>query len=123
MPKLELRYLGIGLCLGIVFGLLAEAQAGVDSLRRIGIGPGGETIDEEVDASTYGKEFQAIVGSVSDSSLEALNRPDSKKHWKLQTLVVGVGLGAEFGVGPVLKVKASPRLRVVFSRSTDPVLP
>ncbi len=123
MPHSKLRYLGIGLLLGITFGALTQARADGEPLHRIGIGADGESIDEPVDGAAYGKEFSAIIGSVSDSSLAALNRPATKNHWKLETLVVGVGVGMEFGVGPILKIKATPRLRVVFSKSADPVLP
>jgi hypothetical protein len=118
-----LRYLWIGLIVGIVCGVLTNGQASEEVLRRVGIDESGQPIDEAVDSGQYRKEFRAIVDSVADSSLGVLNRPATPARWQLQTLVVGVGVGMEFGVGPILKVKATPRLRVVLSRSDDPALP
>jgi hypothetical protein len=109
------------LVFGFVLGTSAYADPG--SLRRIGIDNDGNAIDEPVDAASYSEEFQAIVGSVSESALPVLNRSTTAKRWQLQTIVVGVGLGMEFGVGPLIKIKATPRLRVLFSRTDDPIVP
>lgn len=120
---MKIHRLGLGLFLGLLIGTSIDARASQDGLHRIGIRADGAEIDEVIDTETYAKELRAIVGSVSDSSLAVLNRENRRNPWKLETLVVGIGLGMEFGVGPVLKLKATPRLRCAFSRSSDPVLP
>jgi hypothetical protein len=107
----------------VFLGVVSAAAADGVSLYRIGIDPDGAPVTEAVDPGGYTRDFGAIVGSVSDSALPVLNRAGPKSAWKLQTLVVGVGVGAEFGIGPILKIKASPRLRMVFSPGEDPALP
>ena len=41
----------------------------------------------------------------------------------LRTVLVGVGVGVEVGLTKIVKIKTSPRFRLLFSNSVDPVIP
>jgi hypothetical protein len=123
MKSLIRRYLVAGMFLGCALVMFRSAHAGTEPLRRIGLAEDGSAIEEEIDSAAYTKELAAIVSTVSDSSLPVLNRENPRTPWKLETFIVGIGVGMEFGIGPILKLKATPRLRLAFTRSADAVLP
>lgn len=83
----------------------------------------GKSLAEEISSEEYSDELKAMVSTVNDSMTEALVTQDTIASWKLTTVMVGVGISAEVGIGPIVRVRAVPRFRLAFSKNDDPVLP
>ena len=75
----------------------------------------------------FKSNIRTIAGSIHDSVLVALkNHNDEAANspsWELQTIGVGVGVNAQIGLGPIWSVNITPRLRLIYSNSTNPVYP
>ena len=105
----------------------APAVCGTDEIALVGLDQGQNSVETSIPADEYLRRLSTAVASVRDTTFEVLARrdtpPKALKPWNVHTVVVGVGAELEAGVGPVIKVKAAPRFRLVFSDSDDPALP
>ena len=107
-------------------GLIAFFMTGCNyegQIPVIGVDQNGNPTQVMVSEKDYTDRLTTLISSVQDSALPVLNRREVHKPWMLRTLVFGIGVNAEVGVGPLIKVGAYPRTRLVFSNSTDPTLP
>ncbi|MBI3556952.1 MAG: hypothetical protein HY074_11870 [Deltaproteobacteria bacterium] len=107
----------------ILIGAAAPfAGCNSDGIPLIGLDDDKNPVEVLVSKADYAKRMGTAVTAVQDSALPALNRRALGGDWLLRTLVVGIGVNAEIGIGPY-KASALPKFRVVFSNSTDPTLP
>jgi len=111
-----------------VGGGTRERQA--EKITVIGLNTLRQTVTQEVPADLYASVLNSAITSVHDSILPALEAQasgsrfaDGGKTWQLRTIGVGVGLTGEIGLGPIISLSLSPRLRLVFTNSTDPAYP
>ena len=114
-----------GLGFSSLFFMLAAPSFGINpsSIPVVGTDGQGRSIDEEVPETEYSEHLQAIVTTVNDSMTEALSKQNAVASWKLTSVVVGIGLSAEVGVGPIIKAKIAPRFRILFSKNNDAIAP
>ena len=89
----------------------------------VGNNDDGSAIEQTIPSGEYSTELAASTSTVADSLQSALTSQINVTNWKLTSVVVGVGIGAQVGIGPIISVKASPRFRMVFSRNSNPVIP
>jgi hypothetical protein len=103
--------------------LASIARAAEPEIPVVGMDDAGEVLEATVPVPKYVERLRGAVGSVRESTLPVLARHAGGPGWRLRTMVVGLGVNAEIGIGPILKVGATPRFRLAFSNSTDPVMP
>lgn len=89
----------------------------------VGLDSKGKPMDFFVDPKQYSDKLGELLSSVSDSTMPVLQDLPESKKWGLRTVLVGLGLNMEAGIEPILKVSASPKLKVVFSNSKKPSIP
>jgi hypothetical protein len=80
------------------------------------------TIPLEKFQETMKTAFSAVQGSLL-SVLDAHEASLKATSWRLQTIGIGIGLQGQLGLGPVWNITASPRLRLIFTNSNQPVYP
>lgn len=102
----------------------ATAFAGCNTLDipLIGLDENKNPIEVLVAKPEYAKRVGLALSAAQDSAMPALNRRVLFGNWGLRTVVIGLGVSGEIGLGP-FKVGAIPRFRVAFTNSTDPSLP
>src|SRR4051812_4624307 len=93
-----------------------------DSIPVIGFNEKGEPAQILILEKEYTKRFTALTQSVQDSAVPVLDKHESRSAWMLRTLSFGIGMNAEIGIGP-FKVGAFPRMRLIFTNSSEPTLP
>jgi len=95
----------------------------------IGIDALGKVVGVDLPADHYQQSLSAGLSAVNTSIRPALNekvlqiKESSPKSWSLRTIGVGVGLKGEIGLGPIFSISLSPRLRLIFTNSVDPIYP
>lgn len=92
----------------------------------IGIDADGNATQVLISENDYSSKLTATVSAYQDSALPVLQkRPvaGAAGPWMLRTVAVGIGINTEIGVGDLVKIGAAPKLRLVFSNSSDPVVP
>jgi hypothetical protein len=93
----------------------------------------------EVSNEDFDRMMHDTLLTVQDSMLSSLNSAEHSQgrtrdfaetfdaapspYWMLRTLVVGVAASVNAGLGPIFSVSATPRIRLIFTNSTDPTLP
>jgi hypothetical protein len=111
---LKLIFLGAG---------SAAFAATQDVVPVTGTNANGETIVVEVPQKEYSERLRATTSTVNDSFVEAIDMTSkSATQWHLRTIGVGLGVNMEFGIGN-MKIGALPRVRLLFTNSTNPPLP
>ncbi len=93
-----------------------------DDIPLLGLDDNKNPIEVLVSKPEYSRRIGLALTAAQDSAIPALNRRTFGGGWGLRTLVLGIGVSAEVGLGP-FKVGAVPRFRVAFTNSTDPSLP
>lgn len=84
----------------------------------------GQTeVEVDLPRSEYSRRLNSVISGLHESSVKALASHTSSGKRRLQTFVIGAGLGIELKAGPLLKLKAVPRIRLVYSRDPQPIIP
>lgn len=104
----------------VSMGLLALAFRSEDQIPVVGL-----TRTELVPVSDFEGSLKNAVETIQSSILPVLERHEKTPslNWSLQTIGVGIGASAQAGLGPIWNVSAAPRVRLVFTRSPNPVYP
>ena len=76
----------------------------------------------------YRSAMSSASSAVHDSVVAVLDEHSERQakagqRWTLQTIGVGLGLTGQIGLGPLVSITASPRVRFIFSNSKSPVYP
>lgn len=102
--------------------LCAQVAAATD-LPLVGLDKDGAPVQMFVKKEKYQEQMAAALKGVQSSALPVLEKHEAANKWSLRTIMIGIGLSVEVGIGPILKLGAAPRFRALFSNSTDPVIP
>jgi hypothetical protein len=93
----------------------------------VGLDKAGNAIQRSIPAAVYTRSMAATFSAVHRSLLPSLalriEPAPKQKAWRLRALGVGLGLSGSIGLGPIISVTASPKLRLVFTNSANPVYP
>jgi hypothetical protein len=84
---------------------------------------GHQEVEVPLTTPLYNNRLKALISDLNALTLETLNSDQARNPLQLKTFVIGAGLGIELKLGPVLKLKAVPRVRLVYSRDQDPIIP
>ena len=107
----------------IFCGLLATVPALAADLPVITQDDQGVPIETIVSRQEYTRRLARLVAATQESVMPALKAARERQGWKLRTVVVGVGLNASLGLGPIFTLNATPRFRLGFSNNNDPAFP
>jgi hypothetical protein len=111
-----LSAIGVGPLNAIAFGDKGKIPV-------VGINEKGEQETIEITQEEYKQKAGAAALTVYDSIMPVLKQEEPKpSKWGMRVVGVGLGVTAEFGIGPV-KVGAIPKLRLIFTNHTNPPLP
>jgi hypothetical protein len=93
----------------------------------IGMNSMHESMAQSVPLPVYRKSLTTALSSVHDSIIPVLEKKSDPQTsgvgWHLNSVGVGLGLGEQLGLGPLLFVTFAQQLRLVFSNSTKPIYP
>lgn len=114
----------------IVTLLLAFGITSCKSIEKmvpmIGLDEEGQATHVLINESDYSSTMTSTMKTFYDSTMSALKEgvkpPLETNDWALRTVVVGVGINMEIGVGPA-KVGIVPKFRMQFTNSSEPILP
>ena len=102
--------------------LLARTALGADIPVISGAADGSETM-RMLPQSAYSRVVADAVGAVHESVLPQLQCAPDSGAWRLHTVIVGVGIAAQVGLGPIFSITAKPRIRLLYTRADAPVFP
>jgi hypothetical protein len=109
-----------GLCLSLmIIGSLAQAA----DIPVIRLDENGNPVQVKMNGKDYSDRLKATLHTMHDSTLPALHNTEANSGWGLRTVLVGVGVNAVWGIGKLVQFGANPRVRLLFTNSTDPQLP
>jgi hypothetical protein len=112
----------ISRCLLILISLMSTTA--MAEMTMLGVAEDGSEIETTIPESRYKEQLKKALHSVQDSTLAVLQRNSVKApSWLLRTVVVGLGLKMEFGVGPIVQVGVLPRFRLAFTNNKEPSVP
>ncbi len=117
----RLAFLCLLVCLAVPAGPMRAGDD--DSITMIGLDEKGSPVESIMKKREYTERLAAISTAVNESAVVAMSRQENKASWGLRTLAVGIGVGLEAGLGPIIKVKMTPRFRLIFSNLAEPILP
>jgi hypothetical protein len=120
---MKMRWLLLMVTATIIAPHPLSSWAGETEIPVLGIDENGTQFEERVSPTELADRLKATMTALQGAMASALANQGASSGWMLRTAVAGVGASAEVGVGPVLKLKAVPRFRMVFSNSKDPALP
>jgi len=94
----------------------------------IGLNENNESVVKMIPMKHYQSSMTSAMSAVQDSMIPALESNGAKskgkkRRWRMDTVGVGIGLSATIGLGPIVSVSPSAHLRLVFTRSPNPVYP
>lgn len=120
MFKVHWKYLSMALLCLATSGAIAFGDKG--KIPIVGINEKGEEVTFNLTQEEYKQKTSAAAITVYDSLMPVLNKQEPKpSKWGMRVLGVGIGVTAEFGIGPV-KVGAIPKMRFIFTNHTKPPL-
>jgi hypothetical protein len=107
---------------------LILAACSSDGVPMIGLDDSGNPVERYVEEAILKEEFNRASGQVEDSTFVALkNELQSPaamaQAGSLREVVVGLGFNLSGGLGPVVTMGVSPKVRFVFSNRVEPVIP
>ena len=108
--------------LALLGAAVAFSACNPDEIPLVGLDASGNSVELGVSKSKYTERMGTLISTVNESAIPALAHRPAAKALQLRTVVVGVGISTEIGLGP-FKVGAVPRVRVAFTNSSDPVVP
>lgn len=108
----------------VLMSSLAMSAVGCNgpSIPVLGIDENGALIEKNIPSGEYSKQLGKVLFSVQDSTLPILEQKNAHFGWQLRTVVVGLGISGEGGIGPI-KFGGVSRLKIAFTDSIDPPLP
>ena len=111
------------LLLAVMVGLFSlPAHAETDDVVVL-VKTSGSIAEVNVSRSSYSQKIEKIMNSVNESVLPALSTREDHGAWKLKAVLVGLGLNASAGLGPILSVGAKSRLQLIYTKNGEIYVP
>lgn len=103
-------------------GLCAQSALAAD-ITMVGIDKDGLPVEVTMPAGKYQNQLKKAIVAVEASTLPVLQKKSAgSSGWLLRTVVVGLGVNTEIGLGEV-KFGILPRFRIGFSNAKEPAVP
>ena len=97
------------------------------TLPLIGSDDVGQTVEVFVSRKKYQGRLKRMIHATQLSAMPALDKAaaaqSERKRMKLRTVVIGIGMDLSVGLPLLITLNATPRFRMAFSNSADPVIP
>jgi hypothetical protein len=103
--------------------LLCLTACDKNGIPLMGYDDRGKYYEYMVSDKEYAKQVNAIMITANEAVQPALSKTAKASQWRLRTVVVGLGFKGELRTGPSVKKSVSPRLRLAYSNSANPVIP
>lgn len=102
-----------------------SAGAASSEVVMVGLDEQNQPLTVEVPRAKFVGNLTSAVKDVNGAAIQAITARSEKEggKWLLRSVVVGVGVNAEAGVGPILRVGVLPRFRLGFSYAREPSFP
>lgn len=119
----------LALALGLLVPGVSYSNGSVGSssaaIAMIGLDDSNNPVALTLSPQEYQGRLSAALIALRDAVVPSLTSgvSNAASAWKLRTVVAGVGVAAQVGIGPIVTIKAAPRFRIVFGDSTDPAVP
>lgn len=110
------------LVLCLCLASLVASGCNFDDILLVGLDEKDNPAEAVLSRKDYADKVGKALATVQESSVPVLESRNASSGFMLRTLVIGIGVSAEAGIGP-FKVGAVPRFRVAFTNSSDPSLP
>lgn len=72
-----------------------------------------------VSEKDYVEGVLAATTAIDETTLPVLKKREADSPWLLRTVVIGIGVNTQVGIGP-FQIGALPRFRMIFTNSSDP---
>jgi hypothetical protein len=123
-PVQMMRRRGPGMFLLGLFALIACGSVRAsDEIPVIGTDKSGHQIVKHVSRKDYVKAMAAVVSSVQEESLPALDNMSYGRKWNIRTISLGIGLDLTLGPAPIFQLEFTPRFNVYLCKGSDPIMP
>ncbi len=110
------------ICLVFSLGGLLSGCA-VDGIPLLGLDDSGEFVERFASDRQFAEELRLATAQVRESTFLALRDARHEPTDTLRTVAVGLGFNLSAGLGSVVSIGVSPRVRFIFSNSQVPVVP
>jgi hypothetical protein len=105
-----------------------SADEGSREIVVMGLNATEHGTGKKVSLAAYHTALSSALTAVHDSILPSLQEssripPALRKTLDLRVVAVGVGLTGEVGLGPLFNIDVRPRIRLIFTNSTNPIYP
>ena len=94
-----------------------------DGVSVVGVDKYGNEIERGINKERFSDDMLELINDASTVVLETTESIQFKSGWELETLTIGVGVEASFGISHVVSLSSSGRFRLAFSRNPSPLLP
>lgn len=89
----------------------------------IGLDKDGNQVAVGVPEESYSQQMSAVFSAVQESTMAALAKRPTNQSWMLREVIVGAGIQLDAGLGPIIGVSTKPRVRVVFTNTSNLFFP
>jgi hypothetical protein len=105
--------------------LTADYLAGCadDGIPLLGFDDGGVLVARYATDRQFSEELSLATAQVKESVFLALRDAHPEQRDTLRTVAIGLGFNLSAGLGSLVSIGVSPRVRFVFSNSQVPVVP
>lgn len=104
--------------------LFCNAAVYADDIPMLGIAEDGSPIEIFVPESTYQERLTQAVVSLQEATLPILEqKSQTSTDWMLRSVVVGLGVRIDIGLGNLIRFGIIPRFRLAFSNHKEPAIP
>lgn len=117
----------------LVLGIALAASSGVvwaEEIPVVGLDQDRKPFVRGVPAEEFMGKLNSALSATHGSVLPALEarsceKPaqNTKMSWALRTVVVGISVGMEAGLGPIIGMSAGARFRLIYTNHPNPSLP
>ncbi|MEO5971555.1 MAG: hypothetical protein ABIQ95_16645 [Bdellovibrionia bacterium] len=91
----------------------------VNGIPVIGSDENNNPVQLWIPEKDYVESVLAATTSIDDTTLPVLKKRETHSPWLLRTVVIGIGVTTQVGIGP-FQIGALPRFRMIFTNSSDP---
>jgi hypothetical protein len=105
---------------GALVALTGCSQQGIP---MVGFDDNGNPVERYAEDAQFRDELSKATSQVNDSAFRALQAAPADQSGMLRSVVVGLGFNLSGGLGPIVTLGVSPKVRFVFSNSQKPIVP
>lgn len=94
-----------------------------DGIPMYGLDDSGHFVERYTSEWQFKDELRKASTQVAESTFTALQSSPADRSGSLRSVIVGLGFNLQAGLGPIIAVGVSPKVRFAFSNSKKPIVP